>query len=184
MQCIGAPPSTNTANQLSGMRPLTALSAGGWWGAAVPVSTTIEILRGPAKERYGASKPPPEVQRMSLGARSQPLRSLHQRPLLARQSDRLVMKPASRVRLIEFQAPPAAKELDKQLRGVQEEKRICARTRITARPVKLRDKESGVARADSPQSSQKPPRGRAPRNGGTTDVDPARRRCPKTAVAI
>ena len=103
------------------------------------VAETIEILRG-LKERYETHhrlkiSDDALIAAATLGDRYISDRFLHDKAI------DLVDEAGSRVRLLNSKLPPAAKELDKQLRAVQKDKELAVREQNYAKAGELRDKE-------------------------------------------
>ncbi|MCT0202759.1 ATP-dependent Clp protease ATP-binding subunit [Synechococcus sp. CS-602] len=144
------------------------------------VVDTIEILRG-LRERYEQHHRLKISDEALVAAATLGDRYINDRFLPDKAID-LVDEAGSRVRLMNSKLPPAAKELDKQLRGVQKEKENSVREQDYGKAGELRDKEVELReqirlilqtrREEEPSATE-----------ATTDVDPAVA-VPETAVAI
>ena len=103
------------------------------------VTDTIEILRG-LKERYEAHHRLRIADEALIAAATLGDRYISDRFLPDKAID-LVDEAGSRVRLMNSKLPPAAKEVDKQLREVQKQKEDAVRDQDFTRAGELRDKE-------------------------------------------
>ncbi|MEB3165765.1 MAG: ATP-dependent Clp protease ATP-binding subunit [Cyanobacteriota bacterium] len=103
------------------------------------VTDTIEILRG-LKERYEAHHRLRIADEALVAAATLGDRYISDRFLPDKAID-LVDEAGSRVRLMNSKLPPAAKEVDKQLREVQKQKEDAVRDQDFTRAGELRDKE-------------------------------------------
>ena len=103
------------------------------------VAETIEILRG-LKERYETHHRLKISDDALIAAATLGDRYISDRFLPDKAID-LVDEAGSRVRLLNSKLPPAAKELDKQLRAVQKDKELAVREQNYAKAGELRDKE-------------------------------------------
>jgi ATP-dependent Clp protease ATP-binding subunit ClpC len=103
------------------------------------VLDTIEILRG-LKERYEAHHRLKIADEALIAAATLGDRYISDRFLPDKAID-LVDEAGSRVRLMNSKLPPAAKEVDKQLRAVQKDKEEAVREQNFAKAGELRDKE-------------------------------------------
>ena len=103
------------------------------------VTDTIEILRG-LKERYEAHHRLRIADEALIAAATLGDRYISDRFLPDKAID-LVDEAGSRVRLMNSRLPPAAKEVDKQLREVQKQKEDAVRDQDFTRAGELRDKE-------------------------------------------
>jgi ATP-dependent Clp protease ATP-binding subunit ClpC len=103
------------------------------------VLDTIEILRG-LKERYEAHHRLKIADEALIAAATLGDRYISDRFLPDKAID-LVDEAGSRVRLMNSKLPPAAKEVDKQLRAVQKGKEEAVREQDFAKAGELRDKE-------------------------------------------
>jgi len=103
------------------------------------VVDTIEILRG-LRERYEQHHRLKISDEALVAAATLGDRYINDRFLPDKAID-LVDEAGSRVRLMNSKLPPAAKELDKQLRGVQKEKENSVREQDFGKAGELRDKE-------------------------------------------
>ena len=103
------------------------------------VEDTIEILRG-LRERYEAHHRLKIADEALVAAATLGDRYISDRFLPDKAID-LIDEAGSRVRLLNSKLPPAAKELDKQLREVQKEKEIAVREQDYNKAGELRDKE-------------------------------------------
>jgi ATP-dependent Clp protease ATP-binding subunit ClpC len=103
------------------------------------VLDTIEILRG-LKERYEAHHRLKIADEALIAAATLGDRYISDRFLPDKAID-LVDEAGSRVRLMNSKLPPAAKEVDKQLRAVQKDKEEAVREQDFAKAGELRDKE-------------------------------------------
>lgn len=103
------------------------------------VDETIEILRG-LKERYEEHHRLKIADEALVAAATLGDRYISDRFLPDKAID-LVDEAGSRVRLLNSKLPPAAKEVDKQLRGVQKEKETAVREQDFTKAGELRDKE-------------------------------------------
>ena len=103
------------------------------------VAETIEILRG-LKERYETHHRLKISDDALIAAATLGDRYISDRFLPDKALD-LVDEAGSRVRLLNSKLPPAAKELDKQLRAVQKDKELAVREQNYAKAGELRDKE-------------------------------------------
>ncbi|MEX0588443.1 MAG: ATP-dependent Clp protease ATP-binding subunit, partial [Cyanobium sp.] len=104
------------------------------------VIDTIEILRG-LKERYEAHHRLKIADEALIAAATLGDRYISDRFLPDKAID-LVDEAGSRVRLMNSKLPPAAKEVDKQLRAVQKEKESAVREQDFTKAGELRDKEA------------------------------------------
>ncbi|MEX0589044.1 MAG: ATP-dependent Clp protease ATP-binding subunit [Cyanobium sp.] len=104
------------------------------------VVDTIEILRG-LKDRYEAHHRLKIADEALIAAATLGDRYISDRFLPDKAID-LVDEAGSRVRLMNSKLPPAAKEVDKQLRAVQKEKEDAVREQDFTKAGELRDKES------------------------------------------
>jgi len=144
------------------------------------VVDTIEILRG-LRERYEQHHRLKISDEALVAAATLGDRYINDRFLPDKAID-LVDEAGSRVRLMNSKLPPAAKELDKQLRGVQKEKETSVREQDYGKAGELRDKEVELReqirlilqtrREEEPSAAD-----------ASTDTDPAAV-VPETAVAI
>ncbi|RCL51717.1 MAG: ATP-dependent Clp protease ATP-binding subunit [Synechococcus sp. MED-G71] len=103
------------------------------------VQDTIEILRG-LRERYEAHHRLKIADEALVAAATLGDRYISDRFLPDKAID-LIDEAGSRVRLLNSKLPPAAKELDKQLREVQKEKENAVREQDYTKAGELRDKE-------------------------------------------
>ncbi|NBO28029.1 MAG: ATP-dependent Clp protease ATP-binding subunit [Synechococcaceae bacterium LLD_019] len=103
------------------------------------VAETIEILRG-LKERYETHHRLKISDDALVAAATLGDRYISDRFLPDKAID-LVDEAGSRVRLLNSKLPPAAKELDKQLRAVQKDKELAVREQNYTKAGELRDKE-------------------------------------------
>ena len=103
------------------------------------VQDTIEILRG-LKERYEDHHRLKIAYEALIAAATLGDRYISDRFLPDKAID-LVDEAGSRVRLMNSKLPPAAKEVDKQLRAVQKEKETAVREQDFTKAGELRDKE-------------------------------------------
>ncbi|OUT71510.1 MAG: ATP-dependent Clp protease ATP-binding subunit ClpC [Synechococcus sp. TMED19] len=103
------------------------------------VEDTIEILRG-LRERYEAHHRLKISDEALVAAANLGDRYISDRFLPDKAID-LIDEAGSRVRLLNSKLPPAAKELDKQLREVQKEKENAVREQDYTKAGELRDKE-------------------------------------------
>ncbi|NBQ18776.1 MAG: ATP-dependent Clp protease ATP-binding subunit [Synechococcaceae bacterium WB5_2B_268] len=103
------------------------------------VAETIEILRG-LKERYETHHHLKISDDALVAAATLGDRYISDRFLPDKAID-LVDEAGSRVRLLNSKLPPAAKELDKQLRAVQKDKELAVREQNYTKAGELRDKE-------------------------------------------
>ena len=103
------------------------------------VEDTIEILRG-LRERYEAHHRLKIADEALVAAATLGDRYISDRFLPDKAID-LIDEAGSRVRLLNSKLPPAAKELDKQLREVQKEKENAVREQDYTKAGELRDKE-------------------------------------------
>lgn len=103
------------------------------------VDDTIEILRG-LKERYEAHHRLTIADEALVAAATLGDRYISDRFLPDKAID-LIDEAGSRVRLMNSKLPPAAKEVDKQLRAIQKEKEDAVREQDFTKAGKLRDKE-------------------------------------------
>ncbi|MBM5827886.1 MAG: ATP-dependent Clp protease ATP-binding subunit [Cyanobacteria bacterium M_surface_7_m2_040] len=103
------------------------------------VDDTIEILRG-LKERYEAHHRLKIADEALVAAATLGDRYISDRFLPDKAID-LIDEAGSRVRLLNSKLPPAAKEIDKQLRAVQKEKEDAVREQDFTKAGELRDKE-------------------------------------------
>ncbi|QCH15664.1 ATP-dependent Clp protease ATP-binding subunit [Synechococcus sp. CB0101] len=103
------------------------------------VDDTIEILRG-LKERYEAHHRLTIADEALVAAATLGDRYISDRFLPDKAID-LIDEAGSRVRLMNSKLPPAAKEVDKQLRAVQKEKEDAVREQDFTKAGELRDKE-------------------------------------------
>lgn len=103
------------------------------------VQDTIEILRG-LKERYEDHHRLKIADEALIAAATLGDRYISDRFLPDKAID-LVDEAGSRVRLMNSKLPPAAKEVDKQLRAVQKEKETAVREQDFTKAGELRDKE-------------------------------------------
>jgi len=103
------------------------------------VDDTIEILRG-LKERYEAHHRLKIADEALVAAATLGDRYISDRFLPDKAID-LIDEAGSRVRLLNSKLPPAAKEVDKQLRTVQKEKEDAVREQDFTKAGELRDKE-------------------------------------------
>ena len=103
------------------------------------VDDTIEILRG-LKERYEAHHRLRIADEALVAAATLGDRYISDRFLPDKAID-LIDEAGSRVRLLNSKLPPAAKEIDKQLRAVQKEKEEAVREQDFTKAGELRDKE-------------------------------------------
>ena len=103
------------------------------------VNDTIEILRG-LKDRYEAHHRLIIADEALIAAATLGDRYISDRFLPDKAID-LVDEAGSRVRLMNSKLPPAAKEVDKQLRAVQKDKEEAVRQQDFSKAGELRDKE-------------------------------------------
>jgi len=103
------------------------------------VDDTIEILRG-LKERYEAHHRLKIADEALVAAATLGDRYISDRFLPDKAID-LIDEAGSRVRLMNSKLPPAAKEIDKQLRQIQKEKEDAVREQDFTKAGELRDKE-------------------------------------------
>jgi len=103
------------------------------------VDDTIEILRG-LKERYEAHHRLTIADEALIAAATLGDRYISDRFLPDKAID-LIDEAGSRVRLMNSKLPPAAKEIDKQLRQIQKEKEDAVREQDFTKAGELRDKE-------------------------------------------
>ncbi|MFM8544201.1 MAG: ATP-dependent Clp protease ATP-binding subunit, partial [Vulcanococcus sp.] len=103
------------------------------------VDDTIEILRG-LKERYEAHHRLMIADEALIAAATLGDRYISDRFLPDKAID-LIDEAGSRVRLMNSKLPPAAKEIDKQLRQIQKEKEDAVREQDFTKAGELRDKE-------------------------------------------
>ena len=103
------------------------------------VEDTIEILRG-LKERYEAHHRLKIADEALVAAATLGDRYISDRFLPDKAID-LIDEAGSRVRLMNSKLPPAAKEVDKQLRDVQKQKEDAVREQDFTKAGELRDKE-------------------------------------------
>ncbi len=103
------------------------------------VVDTIEILKG-LRERYEQHHRLKISDEALVAAATLGDRYISDRFLPDKAID-LIDEAGSRVRLLNSKLPPAAKEVDKQLRGVQKEKEDAVRQQDFAKAGELRDKE-------------------------------------------
>jgi len=103
------------------------------------VEDTIEILRG-LKERYEAHHRLKIADEALVAAATLGDRYISDRFLPDKAID-LIDEAGSRVRLMNSKLPPAAKEIDKQLREIQKEKEEAVREQDFGKAGELRDKE-------------------------------------------
>ncbi len=103
------------------------------------VDDTIEILRG-LKERYEEHHRLKIADEALVAAATLGDRYISDRFLPDKAID-LIDEAGSRVRLMNSKLPPAAKEIDKQLRAVQKEKEEAVREQDFTKAGELRDKE-------------------------------------------
>jgi ATP-dependent Clp protease ATP-binding subunit ClpC len=103
------------------------------------VDDTIEILRG-LKERYEAHHRLTIADEALIAAATLGDRYISDRFLPDKAID-LIDEAGSRVRLMNSKLPPAAKEIDKQLRAIQKEKEDAVREQDFTKAGELRDKE-------------------------------------------
>jgi ATP-dependent Clp protease ATP-binding subunit ClpC len=103
------------------------------------VTDTIEILRG-LRERYEQHHRLRISDEALVAAATLGDRYISDRFLPDKAID-LIDEAGSRVRLLNSKLPPAAKEVDKQLRGVQKEKEDAVRKQDFTKAGELRDKE-------------------------------------------
>jgi ATP-dependent Clp protease ATP-binding subunit ClpC len=103
------------------------------------VVDTIEILRG-LKERYEAHHRLKIADEALIAAATLGDRYISDRFLPDKAID-LIDEAGSRVRLMNSKLPPAAKEIDKQLRQIQKEKEDAVREQDFTKAGELRDKE-------------------------------------------
>ncbi len=103
------------------------------------VIDTIEILKG-LRERYEQHHRLKISDEALVAAATLGARYISDRFLPDKAID-LIDEAGSRVRLLNSKLPPAAKEVDKQLRGVQKEKEDAVRQQDFSKAGELRDKE-------------------------------------------
>ena len=103
------------------------------------VEDTIEILRG-LKERYEEHHRLKIADEALIAAATLGDRYISDRFLPDKAID-LIDEAGSRVRLLNSKLPPAAKDVDKQLRAVQKEKEAAVREQDFTKAGELRDKE-------------------------------------------
>merc|ERR1711991_555247 len=103
------------------------------------IDDTIEILRG-LRERYEQHHRLKITDDALVAAATLGDRYISDRFLPDKAID-LIDEAGSRVRLLNSKLPPEAKEVDKELRGVQKQKEDAVRDQDFARAGELRDKE-------------------------------------------
>ncbi|MDI9405749.1 MAG: ATP-dependent Clp protease ATP-binding subunit [Chitinophagaceae bacterium] len=147
------------------------------------VDDTIEILRG-LKDRYEEHHRLKIADEALIAAATLGDRYISDRFLPDKAID-LVDEAGSRVRLMNSKLPPAAKEVDKQLRAVQKEKEEAVREQDFTKAGELRDKEVELreqirtilqARKDEPDAAGAGPAAGEEASGATTvtvDLDRA-----------
>ena len=106
------------------------------------VEDTIEILRG-LKERYESHHRLTIADEALIAAATLGDRYISDRFLPDKAID-LIDEAGSRVRLMNSKLPPAAKDIDKQLRDVQKQKDEAVREQDFTKAGELRDKEVGL----------------------------------------
>jgi ATP-dependent Clp protease ATP-binding subunit ClpC len=125
------------------------------------VDDTIEILRG-LKERYEAHHRLKIADEALVAAATLGDRYISDRFLPDKAID-LIDEAGSRVRLMNSKLPPAAKEIDKQLRDIEKQKEAAVREQDFTKAGELRDKEVELreqirnllqARKDEPAASE------------------------------
>ena len=143
------------------------------------VQDTIEILRG-LKERYEDHHRLKIADEALIAAATLGDRYISDRFLPDKAID-LVDEAGSRVRLMNSKLPPAAKEVDKQLRAVQKEKETAVREQDFTKAGELRDKEVELreqirsilqARKDD-QPSEAAPADSIPTEGTSSEITAA-----------
>ena len=143
------------------------------------VQDTIEILRG-LKERYEDHHRLKIADEALIAAATLGDRYISDRFLPDKAID-LVDEAGSRVRLMNSKLPPAAKEVDKQLRAVQKEKETAVREQDFTKAGELRDKEVELreqirsilqARKDD-QPSEAAPADSIPTDGTSSEITAA-----------
>ena len=134
------------------------------------VAETIEILQG-LRERYETHHRLKISDEALVAAATLGDRYISDRFMPDKAID-LIDEAGSRVRLLNSKLPPAAKELDKQLRVVQKEKEVAVREQNYTKAGELRDKEvelreqmRGITQARRDESTPAP-------DGDSTESDP------------
>jgi len=136
------------------------------------VDDTIEILRG-LKERYEAHHRLKIADEALIAAATLGDRYISDRFLPDKAID-LIDEAGSRVRLMNSKLPPAAKEIDKQLRDVEKQKEDAVREQDFTKAGELRDKEVELreqirnllqARKDETPAAGEAAEGTAPEEG-------------------
>ncbi|MEY2645729.1 MAG: hypothetical protein RLZZ611_2378 [Cyanobacteriota bacterium] len=136
------------------------------------VDDTIEILRG-LKERYEAHHRLKIADEALIAAATLGDRYISDRFLPDKAID-LIDEAGSRVRLMNSKLPPAAKEIDKQLRDVEKQKEDAVREQDFTKAGELRDKEVELreqirnllqARKDETPAASEGGEGSAPEDG-------------------
>ena len=136
------------------------------------VDDTIEILRG-LKERYEAHHRLKIADEALIAAATLGDRYISDRFLPDKAID-LIDEAGSRVRLMNSKLPPAAKEIDKQLRDVEKQKEDAVREQDFTKAGELRDKEVELreqirnllqARKDETPAAGEAAEGSAPEEG-------------------
>ncbi|MEB3319952.1 MAG: ATP-dependent Clp protease ATP-binding subunit, partial [Cyanobium sp.] len=144
------------------------------------VDDTIEILRG-LKDRYEEHHRLKIADEALIAAATLGDRYISDRFLPDKAID-LIDEAGSRVRLMNSKLPPAAKEIDKQLRSVQKEKEEAVREQDFTKAGELRDKEVELreqirtilqARKDE-QGSETPPADETMSSLAVAEADPDR----------
>jgi len=146
------------------------------------VQDTIEILRG-LKERYEDHHRLKIADEALIAAATLGDRYISDRFLPDKAID-LVDEAGSRVRLMNSKLPPAAKEVDKQLRAVQKEKETAVREQDFTKAGELRDKE--VELREQIRSILQARKDEQPAGASPSETDPAEGASPEaplTAVA-
>jgi len=134
------------------------------------VAETIEILQG-LRERYETHHRLKISDEALVAAATLGDRYISDRFMPDKAID-LIDEAGSRVRLLNSKLPPAAKELDKQLRVVQKEKEVAVREQNYTKAGELRDKEvelreqmRGITQARRDESTPAP-------DGESTETNP------------
>ena len=130
------------------------------------IADTIEILRG-LRERYEQHHRLKITDAALDAAATLGDRYISDRFLPDKAID-LIDEAGSRVRLLNSKLPPAAKEVDKELRAVQKEKEDAVRDQDFNRAGELRDKE--VELREKIRTLLQSSREETPANGGDADV--------------
>ncbi len=141
------------------------------------VQDTIEILRG-LKERYEDHHRLKIADEALIAAATLGDRYISDRFLPDKAID-LVDEAGSRVRLMNSKLPPAAKEVDKQLRAVQKEKETAVREQDFTKAGELRDKE--VELREQIRSILQARKDDQPSDAGSTETTPAEGTSPEAS---